>query len=152
MPSQSKPWRQRVSDSFISGRIIGYANNEGVINQMKLVGDKGFGSAVTMNDFFVDKRERYKYGLRMSNYGQVRATMCAGSDNCFASPNVGFSTVDVDRDSASHHCTRSYGNPGWWQAHCHYHHMTGMESTMISLQAARVATNEIKAQSIGLGW
>ena len=107
------------------GRIIGYADNEGVISQMKLVGDRGFSQAVTMTNFYVDRRERFKYGLRMSNYPQVRAAMCNNDNNCFASPDIGFSTVDKDRDSYSSHCVRSYGNPGWWQAHCHYHHMTG---------------------------
>ena len=94
---------------------------------MKLVGDKGFnGGTITMNNFYVDDRERYKYGLRMSNYGEIRSLMCNGNDNCFASPNVGFSTGDKDRDSNGGHCSRdSYGGVGWWQAHCHYHHMTG---------------------------
>ena len=109
------------------GRIIGHSDAAGVVSQMKLVGDKGFnGGTITMNNFYVDDRERYKYGLRMSNYGEIRSLMCNGNDNCFASPNVGFSTGDKDRDSNGGHCSRdSYGGVGWWQAHCHYHHMTG---------------------------
>jgi hypothetical protein len=111
------------------GRIVGnsptrQAPRQTGKNTLKLVGQKGFGSAVTLNDFYVDGRERFLYGLRMSNYNDIKRRMCGNNDNCFASPNVGFSTGDRDRDSYSGHCSTHYGNVGWWQAHCHHHHQT----------------------------
>ena len=106
------------------GRIIGFSNTAGVVSQMKLVSSRGWGTSLTMNDFYVDGRERYKYGLRMSNYNDIKDRMCGNNDNCFASPSVGFSTGDKDRDSNGGHCSAGYGGVGWWQAHCHYHHLT----------------------------
>ena len=102
------------------GRIIGFSDAAGVISQMKMVSDSGFGDAVTMNNFYVDGTENKKYGLRMSNYAAIRQMMCNSGDNCFASPNVRFSTRDQDRDSYGGHCAASYGN-SWWYAHCHHH-------------------------------
>ena len=77
-----------------------------------------------MNNFYVDGRERYKYGLRMRNYAEIKRMMCGNKDNCFASPSVGFSTQDKDRDSYHQHCSNHYRGVGWLQAHCYHHHQT----------------------------
>jgi hypothetical protein len=104
------------------GRIIGFSDAAGVISQMQMVSDSGFGDAVTMNNFYVDGADNKKYGLRMSNYAAIRQMMCGNSDNCFAAPDVGFSTGGLDRDSYSGHCSgQHYGSAGWWYAHCHHH-------------------------------
>ncbi len=68
-----------------------------------------------------------KYGLDGSNETWIRNNFCNGSTNCFVLA-PGFSTYDRDNDSYSSHCAKSYGNSGWWYAHCfHYnpHYQAG---------------------------
>jgi hypothetical protein len=101
------------------GRIVGHSASAGVIGTMVFVGDGGWSNKISFNDFYYSAGG---FGLRMSNYGEIRKMMCNNNDNCFASPNIGFSTHDKDRDSYGSHCSNSYGGVGWWQAHCHHHH------------------------------
>ena len=101
------------------GRIVGFSNSAGVVGMMKLVGDTGFSNALTMDDFYVST----KYGLRMSNYPEIKAKMCNNEDNCFAHPDIGFSSRDKDHDIYSDHCARCghYDCQAWWYARCYHH-------------------------------
>merc|ERR1719272_1133734 len=108
------------------GRIVGFGDGEGVVDQLAMVGDSGFKNKITMENFYVSGQ----YGLRMSNYGEIKSLMCAGSDNCFAHQSIGFSTKDKDHDVYGPHCAacNHYNCQAWWYANCYHHNefMAGM--------------------------
>jgi hypothetical protein len=101
-------------------RITGTQDSGGVISEMSLVSERGFGQKITMDNFYLSSGSK-PWGLRMSNYQEIKAKMCNNQDNCFANQNIGFSSYANDADIYGTHCARNYNNQAWWYANCYHH-------------------------------
>jgi hypothetical protein len=54
-------------------RIVGHARDEGVINNMRMLGDQGWGRAVDLNDFFYEAR---CLGLKLALANAIESHDC----------------------------------------------------------------------------
>ena len=101
-------------------RIVGNSADGGVIKDLMMVPQAGWGAKIGLFDFYVSKT----FGLQMSNREEIKGMMCRGSNDCFVRDDIGFSTKDNDRDqSSTNHCAKQV-SAGWWYNNCYYHHQT----------------------------